>query len=68
MWAVMLPMIQEILKLQKALLIYATLFFLIYDISRERVRQIEKNILKKMKAYFKDEIPDFDSFSDGHLQ
>ena len=33
-----------------------------YDISRERVRQIEKNILKKMKAYFKDEIPDFDSF------
>ena len=39
-----------------------------YDISRERVRQIEKNIIKKMKAYFKDEIPDFDTFSNGHLQ
>lgn len=35
-----------------------------YDISRERVRQIEKNIIKKMKDFFKREIPDFDSFSD----
>ncbi len=31
-----------------------------YNISRERVRQIEQNILKKMKAYFKQELPDFD--------
>jgi len=30
-----------------------------YSISRERVRQLEKNIIKKMKAYFKSEIPDF---------
>lgn len=35
-----------------------------YGISRERVRQIEKNIIKKMKDFFKREIPDFDSFSD----
>lgn len=35
-----------------------------YGISRERVRQIEKNIIKKMKDYFKREIPDFDSFSE----
>jgi RNA polymerase sigma-32 factor len=34
-----------------------------YDISRERVRQVEKNIIKKMKDYFKREIPDFDSYS-----
>jgi RNA polymerase sigma-32 factor len=35
-----------------------------YGISRERVRQIEKNIVKKMRDFFKREIPDFDSFSD----
>jgi len=35
-----------------------------YGISRERVRQIEKNIIKKMRDFFKREIPDFDSFSD----
>lgn len=34
-----------------------------YDISRERVRQIEKNILKKVKDFFKREIPDFDSYA-----
>ena len=34
-----------------------------YGISRERVRQVEKNIIKKMKEYFKGEIPDFDSYS-----
>ena len=34
-----------------------------YDISRERVRQIEKNILKKIKAFFKNEIPDFDYYN-----
>lgn len=30
-----------------------------YNISRERVRQLEKNIIKKMKAFFEREIPDF---------
>ena len=34
----------------------------IYSISRERVRQIENNILKKMKAYFKKDMPDFDIY------
>ncbi|MBC2716452.1 MAG: RNA polymerase factor sigma-32 [Desulfobacteraceae bacterium] len=33
-----------------------------YSISRERVRQLEKNIIKKMKAFFKEEIPDFDLY------
>ena len=35
-----------------------------YGISRERVRQVEKNILKKMKAFFKQEIPDYDAYTD----
>ena len=30
-----------------------------YGISRERVRQVEKNIIKKMREFFKQEIPDF---------
>ena len=30
-----------------------------YGISRERVRQVEKNIIKKMREFFKREIPDF---------
>ncbi|MFW6011880.1 MAG: sigma-70 family RNA polymerase sigma factor [Desulfosalsimonas sp.] len=30
-----------------------------YQISQERVRQIEKNIIKKMRAFFKKEMPDF---------
>lgn len=30
-----------------------------YGISRERVRQVEKNIIKKLKEHFKQEIPDF---------
>ncbi len=34
----------------------------LYSISRERVRQIENNILKKMKAYFKKDMPDFDMY------
>ncbi len=34
----------------------------IYSISRERVRQIENNILKKMKVYFKKDMPDFDMY------
>jgi RNA polymerase sigma-32 factor len=33
-----------------------------YAISRERVRQIENNILKKMKAFFKKDMPDFDMY------
>ena len=34
-----------------------------YSISRERVRQIEKNVIKKMREYFKSEIPDFDVYA-----
>jgi RNA polymerase sigma-32 factor len=33
-----------------------------YGISRERVRQVENNIIKKMKIYFKKELPDFESY------
>ncbi len=33
-----------------------------YDISRERVRQLESNIIKKMKTYFKEHISDFESY------
>jgi RNA polymerase sigma-32 factor len=33
-----------------------------YQISRERVRQLEKNIVKKMTDFFKTQIPDFDSY------
>ncbi|MDA3898619.1 MAG: RNA polymerase factor sigma-32 [Desulfobacteraceae bacterium] len=33
-----------------------------YSISRERVRQLEKNIIKKMKMFFKEEIPDFNLY------
>jgi RNA polymerase sigma-32 factor len=35
-----------------------------YKISRERVRQVEKAILKKMRDFFKKEIPDFASYSE----
>ena len=35
-----------------------------YGISRERVRQVEKNIIKKIKEYIKREIPDFESYSE----
>jgi len=38
-----------------------------YGISRERVRQIEKNIIKKMKEYFQKEIPDFNEYANGNL-
>ncbi len=34
-----------------------------YGISRERVRQVEKNVIKKMREYFKKEIPDFASYT-----
>ena len=37
-----------------------------YGISRERVRQVEKNIIKKMREFFKQEIPDFSSYTEGH--
>ncbi len=33
-----------------------------YSISRERVRQIENNILKKMKTFFKKDMPDFEMY------
>lgn len=33
-----------------------------YNISRERVRQVEKNIVKKLRDFFKREIPDFDFY------
>ncbi len=36
-----------------------------YGISRERVRQVEKNIIKKMREYFKREIPDYAVYTDG---
>jgi len=35
-----------------------------YGISRERVRQVEKNIIKKMREFFKREIPDFASYAE----
>ncbi len=35
-----------------------------YGISRERVRQVEKNVIKKLQVYFKQEIPDFGIFSE----
>jgi len=34
-----------------------------YGISRERVRQVEKNIIKKMREFFQHEIPDFDAYT-----
>ena len=36
-----------------------------YGISRERVRQIEKNIIKKMRVFFEKEIPDFNTYDQG---
>ena len=36
-----------------------------YGISRERVRQIEKNVIKKMREFFKQEIPDFRAYTNG---
>ena len=35
-----------------------------YGISRERVRQVEKNVMKKIREYFKQELPDFKSYID----
>ena len=39
-----------------------------YSISRERVRQIEKNIIKKMREFFKSEIPDFEAYTARNRQ
>ena len=36
-----------------------------FDISRERVRQIEVNLLAKMKKYLESEMPDIVAFFDG---
>jgi RNA polymerase sigma-32 factor len=36
-----------------------------YGISRERVRQVEKNIIKKMREYIRREIPDFEVYTEG---
>jgi len=35
-----------------------------YGISRERVRQVEKNIVDKMREFFRQEVSDFDSYID----
>lgn len=35
-----------------------------YGISRERVRQVEKNIIRKMRDFFRREIPDFASYAE----
>jgi RNA polymerase sigma-32 factor len=37
-----------------------------YDISRERVRQVEKSITKRMKEFFKKEIPDFHLYNEDN--
>lgn len=34
-----------------------------YGISRERVRQVEKSVIKKMRSFFKQEIPDYQAYS-----
>jgi RNA polymerase sigma-32 factor len=36
-----------------------------YHVSRERIRQVEKNVIKKLREYFKKEIPDLESFREG---
>ncbi len=38
-----------------------------YHISRERVRQVEKNIVKKIKEHFKNELSDFASYIEDGL-
>jgi RNA polymerase sigma-32 factor len=35
-----------------------------YAISRERVRQVEKNIIKKLREFFKQEMVDFSAYTD----
>ena len=36
-----------------------------YGISRESVRQVEKNVIKKMREFIKREIPDFEAYTEG---
>ncbi|CAB5105640.1 RNA polymerase sigma factor RpoH [Olavius algarvensis associated proteobacterium Delta 3] len=36
-----------------------------YGISRERVRQVEKNVIKKMREFIRREIPDFEAYTEG---
>ena len=36
-----------------------------YGISRERVRQIQKNIIAKMKESFEHALPDYAAYSEG---
>ena len=38
-----------------------------YGISRERVRQVEKNIIRKMREFFRREIHDFSSYTDENV-
>lgn len=39
-----------------------------YDISRERVRQVEKSIIKRLKEFFKKSIPDFDMYENDDIR
>ena len=39
-----------------------------FGISRERVRQIEANLLKKMRKYFEEEVPDIKNFLDEAVE
>lgn len=39
-----------------------------YGISRERVRQVEKNVIKKMREFFKQQIPDYQAYTQEGLQ
>ncbi len=39
-----------------------------YSISRERVRQVEKSIIKRLKEFFKKSIPDFEMYENDDIQ
>jgi len=39
-----------------------------FGVSRERVRQIEANLLKKMRKYFEEEVPDIRNFLDEAVE
>ncbi|MFC1895664.1 sigma factor-like helix-turn-helix DNA-binding protein, partial [Thermodesulfobacteriota bacterium] len=36
-----------------------------YGISRERVRQVENGVIKKLRAFLENEIPDFHTYQGG---
>ena len=38
-----------------------------YGISRERVRQIQKSIIAKLKDSFMHTLPEYDAYSEGNL-